>query len=162
MTVTRLSLLRAPRYPDPTADNGRHTFTVSLRPADIPQAVEDGYAQSLPVRTLTGSPVTPLVSVTHPGIVVESVKLAEDRSGALVVRLYEAHGNRARGSIETSFGWDAVDATDLLERATDSDVIHSSVAGAAVDLSLRPFELVTLRFENPRAAEVAHNREALR
>ncbi len=153
MTITRLSLLRAPRYPDPTADNGPHTFTVSLRPADIPQAVEDGYAQSLPIRMLTGSPLTPLVSVTHPGIVVESIKLAEDRSGALVVRLYEAHGNRARGSVENSFMWDTVDTTDLLERSTDSEVIHSQRGGSG-RLSVPP----PLRTRHPLLRESARRR----
>ncbi|MET4780635.1 glycoside hydrolase family 38 C-terminal domain-containing protein [Glaciihabitans sp. UYNi722] len=46
--VARLSLSRAPRYPDPGADRGEYEFTVSLRPGGIPEAIADGYRQSLP------------------------------------------------------------------------------------------------------------------
>jgi alpha-mannosidase len=151
MTTARLSLLRAPRYPDPGADRGRHAFTVSLRPGGIPDAIADGYAQHLPPRVTRGVPTQPLVEVTDPAVVVESVKLAEDRSGDLVVRLYEAHGNRSRATVRTAFGWSEAAATDLLERPVASDAVRRVGAGADVDLVLRPFELLTLRFREPRA-----------
>ncbi len=146
MTTARLSLLRAPRYPDPAADQGRHSFTVSLRPGGIPEAIADGYDLHLPMRVTRGEPVEPLLQVTDPAIVVESVKLAEDRSGDLVVRLYEAHGNRSRASVRTSFDWIDVAATDLLERPQPSEAIRDTTLGSDVDVLLRPFELLTLRF----------------
>ncbi|WP_035814876.1 glycoside hydrolase family 38 C-terminal domain-containing protein [Jiangella gansuensis] len=151
MTTARLSLLRAPRYPDPAADQGRHAFTVSLRPGGIPEAVADGYAQHLPLRVTRGTPVEPLLEVTDPAVVVESVKLAEDRSGDVVVRLYEAHGNRSRATVRTSFGWREVSATDLLERALPSEAVDAVTPGSSVDLLMRPFELLTLRFREPTA-----------
>ncbi|WP_165358419.1 glycoside hydrolase family 38 C-terminal domain-containing protein [Haloactinopolyspora alba] len=151
MTTARLSLLRAPRYPDPAADQGRHPFTVSLRPGGIPDAIADGYAQHLPLRTTRGTPTEPLVQVSDPAVVVESVKLAEDRSGDLVVRLYEAHGNRSRATVRTSFDWSEVTATDLLERPSDSEAVRDVSPGSAVDLVMRPFELLTLRFRDPAA-----------
>ncbi|RIQ18305.1 glycoside hydrolase family 38 C-terminal domain-containing protein, partial [Jiangella rhizosphaerae] len=151
MTTARLSLLRAPRYPDPGADQGRHAFTVSVRPGGIPDAIADGYAQHLPLRVTRGTPVRPLLEVTDPAIVVESVKLAEDRSGDVVVRLYEAHGNRSRATLRTSFGWTEAVATDLLERPVPVEAIAATTTGAAVDLILRPFELLTLRFRHPAA-----------
>jgi len=63
----------------------------------------------------------------------------------VVVRLYEAHGTRARGTVTASFTVTAVTETDLLEQ----DVPLSSVQdtdGPTVTLELRPFQLVTLRF----------------
>ncbi|PZF79140.1 glycosyl hydrolase-related protein, partial [Jiangella anatolica] len=87
-----------------------------------------------------GTPVQPLLAVSDPAIVVESVKLAEDRSGDLVVRLYEAHGNRSKATLTTSFQFTEVVATDLLERPVPSEAI------AGAELTLRPFELLTLRF----------------
>lgn len=150
MAVARLSLLRAPLYPDPAADQGRHTFTVSLRPGGIPEAIADGYRQSLPPRPLRGTPVAPLVAVSDPAVVVEAVKLAEDGSGDLVVRLYEAHGDRSAATLTTSIEWDGVDTTDLLERPVESTAVLS-VARRGVELRLRPFEIVTLRFRAPRA-----------
>ncbi len=149
MTTARLSLLRAPRYPDPNADQGRHTFSVSLRPGGIPDAVADGYALQLPPRTVPGAAVEPLLEVTDRAVVVESVKLAEDRSGDLVVRLYEAHGNRSRASVRTAFSWSEAVATDLLERAVDGTAVRASTPGREVALELRPFELLTLRFRAP-------------
>lgn len=149
MVVARLSLLRAPRYPDPSADQGVHTFMVSLRPGGVPEAVVDGYRQNLPLRAVRGTPVAPLLEVSHPAIVVEAVKLAEDGSGDLVVRLYEAHGTRASATITTAVEWDGVHATDLLERPTGG-TIERGEAPRSVALHLRPFELRTLRFRSPR------------
>jgi alpha-mannosidase len=151
MVMARLSLLRAPRYPDPSADQGAHSFTVSLRPGGVPEAVVDGYRQSLPPRLTRGAAVAPLLEVSNPAIVVEAVKLAEDGSGDLVVRLYEAHGNRSSGSLTTSIEWDAVEATDLLERKIDGPALVIP-SPRAVELHLRPFELRTLRFRSPRVA----------
>ncbi|MEV8214114.1 glycoside hydrolase family 38 C-terminal domain-containing protein [Leifsonia sp. NPDC077715] len=151
MAMARLSLLRAPRYPDPGADHGRHAFTVSLRPGGIPEAIADGYRQSLPPRPLRGTPVEPLLTVSDPAVVVEAVKLAEDGTGDLVVRLYEAHGDRSAATLSTSIDWDAVEPTDLLERSVDSDAVRAT-SPRRVDLALHPFEIVTLRFRAPRAA----------
>lgn len=152
MTTARLSLLRAPRYPDPHADQGRHSFTVSLRPGGIPEAVADGYAQQLPLRTVPGGAASePLFEVSDPAVVVESVKLAEDRSGDLVVRLYEAHGDRSRATVRTRFSWREAVATDLLERAVDGEAVRGTTPGSEVALELRPFELLTLRFRDPVA-----------
>ncbi|WP_051096100.1 alpha-mannosidase [Streptomyces sulphureus] len=155
MTTVRLSLLRAPRYPDPAADQGRHTFSVSLRPGGIPDAVADGYTLQLPLRTVPGGAVEPLLEVSDPAVVVESVKLAEDRSGDLVVRLYEAHGNRSRANVRTRFSWREALATDLLERAVESEAVRGAEPGGEVALELRPFELLTLRFRDPVAEEPA-------
>ncbi|BCJ37233.1 putative glycosyl hydrolase [Actinocatenispora thailandica] len=129
MTTVRLSLLRAPRYPDPSADQGSHEFTVSLRPGGVAEAITDGYARHLPPRPTTGTPVAPLIEVSNPAVVVESVKLAEDRCGDVVVRLYEAHGNRSSAMVRTSFGWDRLTTTDLLERPVASDAVRATTPG---------------------------------
>ncbi|WP_133766253.1 alpha-mannosidase [Amnibacterium kyonggiense] len=146
MAVARLSLLRAPLFPDPTADQGRHAFTVSLRPGGIPEAIDDGYRQHLPRRTTSGTPVEPLVAVTDPAVLVEAVKLAEDRSGDVVVRLSESLGGRAAGEVRTTFPWTSVVATDLLEREVASTALGGSTPGDSARIALRPFELLTLRF----------------
>ena len=151
MAMARLSLLRAPTYPDPSADQGRHAFTASVRPGGIPEAIADGYRQSLPPAPTRGTPVAPLLTVSEPSIVVEGVKLAEDESGDLVARLYEAHGDRSTATLTTSIDWDAVEATDLLERVVQATAIRS-VASRRIELELRPFELLTLRFRAPRAS----------
>jgi len=151
-TVVRLSLLRAPLYPDPQSDQGIHEYFVSVRAgAGIPEAVQEGYRLNLPVRTTLGAAAPdPLISISNPAIVVEAVKLAEDRSGDVIVRLYEAHGARSTGTLSAAFGWNAVVETDLLERTLDRCAIVSST-DSTVAVSMRPFQLVTLRFS--RAAK---------
>jgi alpha-mannosidase len=75
--------------------------------------------------------------------VVEAVKLAEDGSGDLVVRLYESLGGRARATVTAAAEVGSVDATDLLERPVPEGAASE---GPSIDLELRPFQLVTLRF----------------
>lgn len=148
VTTARLSLVRAPRYPDPSADQGRHSFSVSLRPGGIPEAIADGYAQHLPLREFRGTAVDPLLEVSESSIVIESVKLAEDQSGDLIVRAYEAQGNRSSATIRTNFAWSGLHTTDLLEDSVSSDAL-GTVTRKSAELHLRPFELVTLRFTSP-------------
>ncbi|MGO1921020.1 MAG: alpha-mannosidase [Microbacterium sp.] len=151
VTNVRLSLLRAPLYPDPEADQGEHTFRVSIRPdASIADAVREGYRLNLPTRQVVGAQgVAPLLSISSDAVVVEAVKLAEDRSGDVIVRLYEAFGGRAQVTLSTSFAFDGVSETDLLEREVDAAAIGSA-SGQDVGLGMRPFQLVTLRFRRPR------------
>ncbi|MFI5646095.1 alpha-mannosidase [Kitasatospora sp. NPDC051705] len=147
-TTVRFSLLRAPRFPDPRTDQGVHRFRHALVPgAAIGDAVREGYRIGLPERRMTGSVerVAPLVAVDHDALVVSAVKLADDRSGDLVVRVYEAGGGRARGRLSTSFPLAGAVPCDLLERPWDGTRGEVSVVDGAVHLALRPFELVTLR-----------------
>jgi alpha-mannosidase len=147
-TTVRLSLLRAPRYPDPETDQGVHRMRFALVPgADLADATREGYRVNLPERRVPGdAEVEPLVRTDHEGVVVSAVKLADDGSGDVVVRLYEALGARANTRLELGFAATACDETDLLERPVDSE--HALDDGA-VALTLRPFQVVTMRFSHP-------------
>ncbi|RII18704.1 Mannosylglycerate hydrolase [Streptomyces sp. YIM 130001] len=145
-TTVRVSLLRAPRFPDPETDQGLHRFRHALVPgATISDAVREGFRTNLPERRVSGgSEVAPLVTVDDDAVVVSAVKLADDASGDVVVRLYESTGGRARVRLNTGFPVTGVVATDLLERPLP-DVQVPEPSDGAVPLDLRPFELVTLR-----------------
>lgn len=145
-TTVRVSLLRAPKFPDPDADRGRHVLDVTVRPAAaIADAVEEGYRTNLSPRLVKGGHgAQPLFTVYNQSIVVESVKLAEDGSGDVVLRLYESVGERSFGIVMANFPSVGVHAVDLLERPSETPGV---VAGSdTVELALRPFQLVTLRF----------------
>lgn len=146
-TTVRLSLLRAPKFPDPAADRGHQELAITIRPgAAIADAVEEGYRTNLAPRLVRGGhDVQPLFAVDNPALVIEAVKLAEDGSGDVVVRLYESLGQRSSGVLSAGFPVRDVQATDLLERpSTAPGVVPTE--GGVVSLSLRPFQLVTLRF----------------
>ncbi|NAZ77332.1 alpha-mannosidase [Kineococcus sp. T13] len=144
-TTVRLSLLRAPLSPDPETDQGRHVLEYSLVVgAQVADAVREGYRQNLPVRRVSGAgPVAPLVAVDDPAVVVEAVKLAEDGSGDVVVRLYESLGGRARARLDWGFPVASVTEVDLLERPLEQGATTVGDDGAQV--SLRPFQILTLR-----------------
>ncbi|PZE82721.1 glycoside hydrolase family 38 C-terminal domain-containing protein [Curtobacterium sp. MCBD17_032] len=148
-TQVRESLVRGPKFPDPEADQGHHVFHTVLRVgASVLDAADSGYRLNLPVRTVPGdTAVEPLVTVSSSQVFVEAVKLAEDRSGDVVVRLYEALGGRA-ADVGVEFGFDVagVARVDLLERPLDDGTWED---GEPVVLTLRPFEIVTLRVRRP-------------
>ncbi|MGW3144739.1 alpha-mannosidase [Streptomyces sp. NPDC001177] len=145
-TTVRVSLLRAPRFPDPETDQGVHRFRHALVPgAGIGDAVREGWRINLPERRLTGAhEVAPLVTVDDDAVVITAVKLADDGSGDVVVRLHEAHGGRARATLTAGFEVADVTATDLLERPWDEGALPQR-DGDRIVVRLRPFELVTLR-----------------
>jgi alpha-mannosidase len=89
--------------------------------------------------------VEPLFTVGNTGLVIEAVKLAEDGSGDVIVRLYESLGQRSTGSLTANFPVTEVYATDLLERPVEAPGVTPAGSGE-VTLALRPFQLVTLRF----------------
>ncbi|MEU6537750.1 glycoside hydrolase family 38 C-terminal domain-containing protein [Streptomyces sp. NPDC047000] len=145
-TTVRVSLLRAPRFPDPETDQGVHRFRHALVPgADIADAVREGWRINLPERRTTGAAeVAPLVSVDRDAVVVTAVKLADDGSGDVIVRFHEAHGSRTRATLTVGFACTGVTPTDLLERPL-ADTAAPDLDGDRIALRLRPFELWTLR-----------------
>ncbi|MFD4547797.1 alpha-mannosidase [Streptomyces sp. NPDC058466] len=145
-TTVRVSLLRAPRFPDPETDQGVHRFRHALVPgAAIGDAVREGWRINLPERRVTGSrEVTPLVSVDQDAVVVTAVKLADDGSGDVVVRFHESRGGRTRAMLTAGFEVAGVTVTDLLERPLQ-DAAAPRHDGDRISVPLRAFELVTLR-----------------
>lgn len=143
VTSVRFSLLRSTKFPDPEADQGRHTMNFKLRPAaTIEDAVSLGYDLNNPARQVQGNQtLAPLVNSSADQVVVETVKLAEDGSGDLIVRLYESTGGRADSRISFAGVAEEIWLTDFLELPTSAD----RIAGDAIDLQFRPFQVITLR-----------------
>ncbi|WP_378730314.1 alpha-mannosidase [Nocardia brasiliensis] len=146
-TTLRVSLLRAPRFPDPETDHGAHHFRHSLLPgASIGDAVRAGYRVNLPQLTPgVAEAVEPLFTIDNDAVVTSAVKLADDGSGDVVLRVYEAHGGRASALVTGGFDFAEFQVCDLLERPIQENTAATR-EGAGVRLRLRPFQLVTLRF----------------
>jgi alpha-mannosidase len=144
-TTVRLSLLRAPRFPDPETDQGEQTHAYGLViGAGIAEATEAGIAMNLPPREVTGDHgFDPLVTVEGEGILVSGVKLADDRSGDLIVRVYESLGRRATGTLRVHADVTEAHAVTLLERPEGP-----ALPADEVPLRLTPFEVRTLRYRS--------------
>jgi alpha-mannosidase len=143
----RISLLRAPKHPDPDADMGEHAFAYAL----VPHAgtwqdagvVAQARAFNAPLRWGAPAPGPPWLRLEGaPGLVLDGVKLAED-SDALVLRLYEAHGGRGRARIHLGMAFETARRSNLLE----DDLGPAPVEGDAIVVDFRPWQIVTLLVE---------------
>jgi alpha-mannosidase len=76
-----------------------------------------------------------------PNIILETVKLAEDTSGDIILRLYESKRNLTLCALTTPLPIKAVTQTDMLERSqAECHMLHGKIS-----LEFRPFEIKTLR-----------------
>jgi alpha-mannosidase len=145
-TLIRLSLLRAPLYPDPAADQGRHILRYSVVVgATIGDAVEAGYAAADAERSVLGTQSSALVTSSHPAVVIDTIKLAEDRSGDVIVRLYESRGGYASSQITLGFVHRKSSEVNLLE----GGAAEVAGTGDSIALQFAPFEVKTLRIGRP-------------
>jgi alpha-mannosidase len=154
--VIRLSLLRAPTWPDPVADRGRHTFAYRLLPhvGDLREAgvIDAAYDFNVPLRPVPAVPGGAhrgalgtrhsFLELSAANAVVEAVMRADD--GALVVRLYEAWGRRGPVTVRVPGPVTRASVTDLLGRP----LADAPVSGNEVSLELTPFQIVTLKIES--------------
>lgn len=145
--VLRLSLLRAPKDPDPEADMGTHRFRYALYPhaggpqlgGVIPEAA--AFNQPLQVWATAAAPATEsFFHLDNPAVVLDTVKKAED-SDALILRIYESHGSHQSAVLGSALPMDAVTRVNLLEEGDEA----VSVESGRVPLTLHPFEIVTLK-----------------
>ena len=150
--VMRVSLLRSPIDPDPKADEGEHRFTYSLYPHAWDWrngTVQQGYQLNAPVLAVAARakhgalPATyAFAAVDAENVIIDAVKRAED-SPALIVRLYEAYGQR--GDVSLTFGRKPTRVTecDLMEE-NDAPV---TMRGATIRFHVKPYELRTFKVQ---------------
>jgi alpha-mannosidase len=148
-----VSLLRAAKYPDPTADHGRHSVTIAVLPhgPGLHEVLAEAEAINMPLRVAGHAAApqpdaaahqrSPLVTVNHPGVQIAAVKRADDGSGDVIVRLFEACGDRAAITLSAAQPIRSAWRANLLEETSDA----VDTADGIVAVTLRPFELVTLR-----------------
>lgn len=161
--VMRISLLRSPTSPDPEADQGEQQFAYSLLPhlggvnertvsaayafndpllvyatREMPQKEDTGIRE--PAGESMAGGESSLLHCDSLNIVIETIKIAEDGNG-MIVRLYESQRKRGPVYLHAGFNLSAAWRTNLLEENQEKLPIN----GKQVNLSVRPFEIVTLR-----------------
>lgn len=147
----RLTLLRAPKIPDKTADvNRTHLFTYSLlghTGNHTNGVVRRAYELNVPlISTLSRSARGTLdatqswFSVSGENVIIDTVKKAED-DDSLIVRLYECHGCRGKHVFQTSLPVKRVIEVDLMEKEEKK----LSFKHGTVSLNFGPFQIRTLK-----------------
>ncbi len=138
----RATLVKSARFPDPDQDQGQHQWNFRIVPdASVLEAVAAGQQINLGEREISGAPVDAPFSVD--GAVVESVALAPDRSGDLVIRLYEAEGGPSRVTFRAPKAGSVI-SCDLRYRPSESEPeLRGGQGEWSFDLSA--FQITTLR-----------------
>ncbi|HOX28268.1 MAG TPA: glycoside hydrolase family 38 C-terminal domain-containing protein, partial [bacterium] len=151
--VLRMTLLRTPTYPDPEADQGRHSIDYSIytHPGDWREAdtSRQGYAFNY----------TPYVfrAGKHPGklpavnsffaagpddVALTVVKKSED-GDRLVLRFVETEGRATMASIKLPWKPASVTETNLIEDRIEPASLYN-VSGDTLSVPLGKFEIKTL------------------
>ncbi|MCG3148762.1 MAG: hypothetical protein PCFJNLEI_02209 [Verrucomicrobiae bacterium] len=138
----RLSLLRAPKSPDPQADMGRHEFAFAI----VPHAgnwrdagiVAEAYRFNFPFRagTLTES----FASVADSNLVLDTIKFAED-SDAIILRFYECHGARGTARVRLARHFQRAVACNLLE----DEAAPVQLSRNELTLDYQPHQIITIK-----------------
>ncbi|WP_379164101.1 alpha-mannosidase [Paenibacillus sp. sgz5001063] len=149
-STIRLSLLRAPKWPDATADLGSHDFTYSLYPHqgdwrtahtlrkaaelnhEVQTAAAGGKAGQL-------SPAGAFISFTGQHVVLDTVKPSEDGQGS-ILRLYESSGGRETVKLAWNQPFSEIYISNALEEQLEPIVHHQG----EFELHFAPFEIKTV------------------
>ena len=148
--VLRLSLLRSSIDPDPTADEGEHDFTYSIYPHGgnwRTSTVQSAYELNVPLLAVLcdSKPgklpaANSFATVDAEHVVIEWIKKHED-SDAIIVRLYEAYGQR--GKVKLMFKQQPTSVTEC--NLVEEEDVPVSLKATHVDFSIKPFEVRTFK-----------------
>jgi alpha-mannosidase len=149
--VMSLNLLRSPTRPDPKADRHQHQFRYGLYPHGgnhvTAEVVNRAYEFNVKPTSMSGldnkktkAPVAaPIVSISDPHVIVDTIKRAEDGND-IIVRLYEAAGIDSTIDIEFAPNIGQVFIADLMENCTKELTLRKQ----RLRLKTEPFEIITL------------------
>ncbi|MCR5657075.1 MAG: alpha-mannosidase [Butyrivibrio sp.] len=140
-----LTLLRAAASPEMRADRGHHRFTYAFT------AWEGSFIDSDVIREGYELNVKPLMfegraedfsfaRIDKKNIFLDTVKPAEDGSGDIILRFYEAAGAATKANVQTKLEGSA-SLCNMLEEKTEA--IDNN--GGALTLEFRAFEVKTVR-----------------
>ncbi len=153
-----VSLLRAPKHPDPDADIGTHEFSYAIVPhggswqdAGIPAHAE-AFNTPPVAYALNAGETGPLGTSWSPcvidcggtaGVLVSALTASQDGKGR-VLRLWECHGGRGEVAVRWNLPAATAQRVDLLDRPMEGDCRHD---GTVTKVRVRPWEIVTIRVD---------------
>ncbi|HEY0463847.1 MAG TPA: glycoside hydrolase family 38 C-terminal domain-containing protein [Polyangiaceae bacterium] len=149
-SVMSLSLLRGTMSPDPGGDLGVHRLRYALYPHAGDWRAGGTVAEALrfnrPLLWTNGAAhavlAKPLAAADNEAVVIDTIKPAEDGKG-WVVRLYESQGSAVRTRLRFGVNVRRAQLSNTLE--DDGETLP--LEGNGLTLTLRPFQIATLRVE---------------
>ena len=151
--IMRLSLLRAPSTPDPTADRGRHEFKYALypHPGDyqtgrvVNQAVEFNeplLVQRCPAHIGSLPAQFSYIQIEPDGVILNNLKKAEDGQG-WILRIYDANGKTSNAVVHFNIPVRKVKEVNLIE----DDLAPITVQKNSFSFVIRANEIRTFQIE---------------
>ncbi|MED4130152.1 alpha-mannosidase [Shouchella miscanthi] len=151
----RLSLLRAPKWPDPNADQGNHLFTYSLLPHqgtwNSANVVRSGYELNHSVTSIQVDAHKGTLPARHSFIelnathaILDTVKRSEKDEG-VTMRFYESSGGQEAMEVKLS--------QTAFQQATETNLLETPLAPLSMEAgvlrtTIKPFEVKTITFSN--------------
>lgn len=152
-STIRLSLLRAPKWPDASADQGKHEFTYSLYPhrmdwrgAKVVRKAAELNHPVIAVRipagnnAITSQPSLPseqsMITFKGCSVILDTIKTAESGTGT-ILRLYESSGSRGSVTIRLPNLLTRVYTINLLEEVMEPLSVNNGI----LSLEFKPFEI---------------------
>ena len=144
-----LTLLRSGACPDLRTDNRVHNFTYAFTAWEgdftASDVVKQAYAVGIKPTVVAGGKLdASYLSVDNDNIIIDTVKMAEDGSGDIIVRLYESKKAAVSTKLHAAFipNFKAY-SCDMLENVQN----ELTVDNGAIDLTFRAFEIKTVRLK---------------
>ena len=135
-----LTLVRNPIYPDPKADRGEQTFTISIFPYqgkyEESEVVARAYKLNIPLRASAKS-VDRIFDLI--GNLICELSKKGDNDGTVAFRIYEPHGQEVKAKFVPKFKYSVAKETDLQENNEREVDLNNLV--------FKPFEVKTLVFK---------------
>lgn len=104
--------------------------------------VQDGYELNVPVVCASGtSAPASLMQVDRDNVIIDTVKLAEDGSSDVIVRLYESKHASCVAALKLNIPATQVYECDMMEQR----IAELNCESGEVSLNMRGFEIKTLR-----------------
>jgi alpha-mannosidase len=144
--VLGISLLRAPIYPDPFADEGDHEFVYAIYPHTgdwrngTVRAAEDMHR---PLRVTAGGETSIQSSLFRLGddLKFACLKKAED-SDDVILRIYEPCGNRGQTTLETALPLKRAVIVNILEEQIGEVIVEAT---QRMTILFTPFQVISLK-----------------
>lgn len=143
-----IDLLRSQMHPGKDADKGHHEFSYELfvHNGDLVKVTEEAYKFNIAPMAVSGAcegkaavQTGSFFQVSADNIIVEAVKMTEDRSG-YVLRMYECDGRRTTASVNMN-GIKAAELTNMME--DHGEALTTKDGG--FNLTFKPFEIHTVK-----------------